>query len=278
MDFARVLRSFLRQDPDIMLVGETRDKETAKIAVEAALTGHLVFTTLHTNDAPSSILRLQEMDIEPFLISSSIIGIVAQRLLRRICPNCREKYTADEQILKFLSIDHIENKTYYKGKGCDKCNGTGYKGRVGAYEVMKINDHLRDLIASGANSSVLRLAAQESGMRTLLEYSIDLAREGLTTLEEVIRVTFSNEGSSSLCPGCGKPVGEEYYKCPFCQYELKKTCPRCSMLIEDNWVSCSKCGLKLQDYQADTTCKHCAGEISAGMSECPWCYSRILTE
>ena len=150
LDFARILRAFLRQDPDIMLVGETRDKETAKIAIEAALTGHLVFTTLHTNDAPGAVMRLQEMDVEPFLISSSTIGIIAQRLLRRICPNCKQEYIPDEQTLKFLGIgteiatSHPagvpRNDVYYRGTGCEKCNGTGYKGRIGAYEVMKINE------------------------------------------------------------------------------------------------------------------------------------------
>lgn len=189
LDFAKILRAFLRQDPDIMLVGETRDKETAKIAIEAALTGHLVFTTLHTNDAPGAVMRLQEMDIEPFLISSSTIGIIAQRLLRRICPHCKQEYASDEQILKYLGIE--DHSMFYKGIGCDNCSGTGYKGRIGAYEVMQINDNIRDLISKGENTAVLRQAAQESGMRTLLEYSINLAKEGHTTLDEVMRVTFS---------------------------------------------------------------------------------------
>ncbi len=247
LDFARILRSFLRQDPDIMLVGETRDKETAKIAVEAALTGHLVFTTLHTNDAPGSIMRLSEMEVEPFLIASSTIGVIAQRLLRRVCNNCKEEYTPDEHILTFLGIRNKEEK-FYKGKGCEKCNDTGYKGRVGAYEVMKINDDLRDLIAKGANTSLLRYTAQQAGMKTLVEYSMEMAKEGLTTLDEVIRVTFTGEGSSSLCPGCSKPVGDEYYKCPFCQYELKKICKGCGQVIQEGWISCAKCGLKFEEH------------------------------
>ncbi len=275
LDFARILRAFLRQDPDIMLVGETRDKETAKIAIEAALTGHLVFTTLHTNDAPGAVMRLQEMDVEPFLISSSTIGIIAQRLLRRICPICRHEYTPDQDVLKFLGIEN-DKRTFYKGKGCDKCNGTGYKGRIGAYEVLKVNDNLRDLIAKGANTSIIRYAAQQSGMQTLVEYSLNLAREGLTTLDEVIRVTFTGEGSSSFCPGCGKPVGEEFYKCPFCQFELKKTCPSCGNSIQDDWVSCTKCGFKLVDNIASTSCESCNGEISVDMNECPWCNARII--
>jgi len=270
LDFAKILRAFLRQDPDIMLVGETRDKETAKIAIEAALTGHLVFTTLHTNDAPGAVMRLEEMDVEPFLISSSTIGIIAQRLLRRVCPSCKYEYKPDEETLKFLSLEHCKDN-FYKGKGCEKCNGTGYKGRIGAYEVMKLNDDLRNLIAKGSNTAVLRYAAQQAGMRTLVEYSINLAKEGLTTIDEVIRVTFTGEGASSFCPGCGKPVGEEFYKCPFCQYELKRTCERCGNIIENDWVSCTKCGLKLIDNSSDTICQTCGGEISLDMKTCAWC-------
>lgn len=276
MDFGRALKAFLRQDPDIMLVGETRDKETAKIAVEAALTGHLVFTTLHTNDAPGSIMRLKEMDVEPFLIASSTIGIIAQRLLRKTCPECKQAYAPEESILEYLSIDHLPNKTYYKGEGCDNCNGTGYKGRIGAYEVMRVNDDIRDLIAANANTSELKLAAQENGMKTLFEYSIQLATEGLTTLDEVIRVTFSNESNESICPSCSKPVGEEYNNCPFCQYELKKTCPRCSMLANEDWVSCSRCGFVLDGTKAQAKCSHCGGELTSGMSDCPWCYKPIV--
>lgn len=275
LDFAKILRAFLRQDPDIMLVGETRDKETAKIAIEAALTGHLVFTTLHTNDAPGAVMRLQEMDVEPFLISSSTIGIIAQRLLRRICTNCKQEYIPDEQTMKFLGIENRKG-SFYKGKGCEKCNGSGYKGRIGTYEVMKINDDLRNLIAKGANTAILRYAAQQAGMRTLVEYSLNLAKEGLTTLDEVIRVTFTGEGASAFCPGCGKPVGEEFYKCPFCQYELKKTCRRCGSVTQEGWISCTKCGLKLIEDTADTTCDKCGGDISIDMGHCPWCCTDLI--
>lgn len=275
MDFSKILKAFLRQDPDIMLVGETRDKETAQISIEAALTGHLVFTTLHTNDAPGSIMRLEEMGIEPFLISSATIGIIAQRLLRRICPSCKEEYIPDDNTLKFLSLENIRNKTFYKGAGCEKCNYTGYKGRIGAYEVMKVNDLIRDLIAKGSNTSIIKMSAQQSGMKTLFEYSVELAKEGLTTLDEVVRVTFSMEGKSLLCPGCNMPVGEEFIKCPFCQYELKKTCPSCGVLIQDEWISCAKCGFKLSSIEADNVCEVCNGEISCDMDECPWCFTPI---
>lgn len=185
LDFARVLRAFLRQDPDIILVGETRDTETAKIAVEAALTGHLVFTTLHANDAPSTFMRLTEMGIEPFLISTSVIGIVAQRLVRRICGKCKESYTPDPMILKYLGLS--EDTILHKGKGCDVCSGTGYKGRVGVYEVLMINEELRHLIAEGADTLAIRDAAVRSGMKALKEYCLILLTEGLTTVDEVLR-------------------------------------------------------------------------------------------
>jgi type IV pilus assembly protein PilB len=185
LDFARVLRAFLRQDPDIILVGETRDKETAKIAVEAALTGHLVFTTLHANDAPSTFMRLMEMGIEPFLISTSIIGIIAQRLVRRICQNCKEKYTPDNVIVKYLGLQ--EGVELYKGRGCDLCNLSGYKGRVGVYEVLMVNEAVRHHIAEGSDTMVIRQEAIQAGMRTLKDYCLILLEEGLTTVDEVLR-------------------------------------------------------------------------------------------
>ncbi|HOJ71742.1 MAG TPA: ATPase, T2SS/T4P/T4SS family [Syntrophorhabdaceae bacterium] len=185
LDFARVLRAFLRQDPDIILVGETRDKETAKIAVEAALTGHLVFTTLHANDAPSTFMRLNEMGIEPFLTSTSIIGIIAQRLVRRICPQCKEKYKPEGVVLKYLGLE--EGVELYKGKGCDACGLSGYKGRVGVYEVLMVNESVRHLIAEGADTQVIRQEAINSGMRTLKDYCLILLQEGLTTVDEVLR-------------------------------------------------------------------------------------------
>jgi len=185
LDFARVLRAFLRQDPDIILVGETRDKETAKIAVEAALTGHLVFTTLHANDAPSTFMRLNDMGIESFLISTSIIGIVAQRLVRRICPSCKEKYVPEKVITKYLGLP--EDIELYKGKGCDACGMSGYKGRVGVYEVLMVTESVRRLIGEGAETNIIRQEAINSGMRTLKDYCLILLEGGLTTVDEVLR-------------------------------------------------------------------------------------------
>ncbi|MHB8109881.1 MAG: ATPase, T2SS/T4P/T4SS family [Syntrophorhabdaceae bacterium] len=190
LDFARVLRAFLRQDPDVILVGETRDMETAKIAVEAALTGHLVFTTLHANDAPGTFMRLTEMGIEPFLVSASIIGVIAQRLVRKICSNCKETYQ-DATAAQFIGLPG--ETPLYRGKGCDICGKTGYKGRVGVYEVLNVNEDIRHLIAEGANTLAIRDAALAAGMISLKEYCMILVKEGYITVEELVRtVVVSN--------------------------------------------------------------------------------------
>jgi type IV pilus assembly protein PilB len=185
LDFSRVLRAFLRQDPDIILVGETRDRETAKIAIEAALTGHLVFTTLHANDAPSTCVRLIEMGIEPFLLATSMLGIVAQRLLRKVCEACAEPYDPDTQTLRYLGLH--EGTVLRRGAGCGACNHTGYRGRVAIYEVMVVTERLRHLIAAGADAQTLRDEALASGMKTLKAYACDLLLQGVTTVEEVLR-------------------------------------------------------------------------------------------
>jgi type IV pilus assembly protein PilB len=191
LDFARVLRAFLRQDPDIILVGETRDRETAKTAVEAALTGHLVFTTLHTNDAPSAFIRLSEMGIEPFLLSTSVVGIVAQRLVRRICPDCSESYEADESLARYLGIK--PGTTVYRGKGCDTCSGAGYRGRAGVFEVLTVSDEVKYLIARRASAEEIRAKAVSNGMKTLKDYALALLKEGQTTVDEVVKTVIVGE-------------------------------------------------------------------------------------
>jgi type IV pilus assembly protein PilB len=193
LDFARILRAFLRQDPDIILVGETRDKETAHIAVEAALTGHLVLTTLHTNDAAGAFTRLGEMGIEPFLMSSSTIGVIAQRLSRRLCQSCKEAYTPDEMSLKYMGLVPDPSVNFYRHKGCDKCSFTGFKGRVGVYEVLRMNAELRKLVAQGGKSEEIAEAAARNGMKTLKDYSVWLLQNGLSTMEEILQVVSVRE-------------------------------------------------------------------------------------
>jgi type IV pilus assembly protein PilB len=191
LNFAAALRSFLRQDPNIILVGEIRDFETAEIAIKAALTGHLVLSTLHTNDAPSTISRLMNMGIEPFLVATSVHLICAQRLIRRVCKECKEEVSTPPQTLVDAGFSPTEAKKLvtYRGKGCPTCNGTGYKGRVGLYEVMEINDDLRELVLIGASSLELKKKAIEHGMITLRASGLQKLREGVTTLEEVLRET-----------------------------------------------------------------------------------------
>jgi type IV pilus assembly protein PilB len=191
LNFAAALRSFLRQDPNIILVGEIRDFETAEIAIKAALTGHLVLSTLHTNDAPSTISRLMNMGIEPFLVATSVNVIAAQRLVRRVCQNCKEEVETPIQAL--LSIGFAESEAHslklVKGRGCEKCGNTGYRGRIGLFEVMDITDDMRELILSGATAVELRRKAIEEGMITLRQSGLQKIREGLTTIDEVVRET-----------------------------------------------------------------------------------------
>jgi type IV pilus assembly protein PilB len=189
LNFAAALRSFLRQDPNIVLVGEIRDFETAEIAIKAALTGHLVLSTLHTNDAPTTVFRLMNMGIEPFLVATSVNVIAAQRLVRRICANCKEETEAPIQTL--LSVGFAESEAHsiklFQGRGCDRCNGTGYKGRVALFEVMDVSEDIRELILSGATAVELRRKAIEEDMITLRESGLHKIREGVTTIEEVVR-------------------------------------------------------------------------------------------
>jgi type IV pilus assembly protein PilB len=191
LNFAAALRSFLRQDPNIILVGEIRDFETAEIAVKAALTGHLVLSTLHTNDAPSTVNRLMNMGIEPFLVASSVHLICAQRLVRRVCANCKEPAPLPPQALMQAGFtqDDAGGVQPMKGKGCDRCNQTGYKGRVGLYEVMEIGEELRELILVGASSLELRRKATEEGMLTLRQSGLRKVKDGLTSIDEVVRET-----------------------------------------------------------------------------------------
>lgn len=195
LTFGRALRSFLRQDPDVILVGEVRDLETAQIAIQASLTGHLVFTTLHTNDAPSAVARLLDLGVEPFLITATFEAVIAQRLCRRICKGCRKPYKPSEEQLMELMLrpEDVAGKTFYAGEGCDACNGTGFRGRVGLFEIMIFTDEIRDLIMNGGSTGVLREASIRNGMRTLRESGMLAIYDGVTTLDEVGKETLAAE-------------------------------------------------------------------------------------
>jgi type IV pilus assembly protein PilB len=243
MNFASILRAFLRQDPDVILVGETRDPETAKTAIEAALTGHLVLTTLHTNDAAGAIARLEEMGMEGFQVSSSLIGVLAQRLMRKVCDECCIAYAPSaEELARFgltaagdseltiykanvLSLEQI-NEAKAAGTFCEKCQGIGYKGRVGVYEVMQMTETIQKLVSDGVPTEQIKEVAVEEGMKTLLAYSLNLVRQGYTTLDEVERVTFTDTGleaelkarrkSSLTCETCQAELQQDWLDCPYC--------------------------------------------------------------
>ena len=195
LTFARLLRSFLRQDPDTILVGEIRDLETAQIAIQASLTGHLVFSTLHTNDAPSTVLRLLDLGIENFLLTATIEAIVAQRLVRSICTKCKEEYVPSEEQLMELALrsEDVEGRTFYRGRGCKNCFNSGYKGRLAIFEIMQFNDSVRELVMSQSTTNDLRTEARRRGMRTLRESGLLSIYEGQTTIDEVVRETIAEE-------------------------------------------------------------------------------------
>ncbi|MEG2739774.1 GspE/PulE family protein [Clostridium sp.] len=193
LTFASGLRSILRQDPDVIMVGEIRDGETAEIAVRASITGHVVLSTLHTNDAPSTVARLVDMGIEPYLISTSVTGIIAQRLVRKNCPKCSVWYDAKEREKEILGFNYNDELRLKKGDGCPFCNGTGYKGRVGIYEILDINKEVREVISSGRNSDEIRDSAIKNGMKTLRDACVEHVLEGITTIEELMRVAFLKE-------------------------------------------------------------------------------------
>jgi type IV pilus assembly protein PilB len=235
-DFATALRAFMRQDPDVLLVGETRDLETARTAIEAALTGHLVLTTLHCNDAASAFARLDEMGVEPFLVSASLLGVISQRLVRRLCADCRIPFHPDaEELARFGLVASDESEiSFFRAKqmhggdsgACPTCQGRGYAGRVGVFEILQMNEQLASAVAKRATTEVLRRLALESGMKTLLGYGLSLVRQGLTTLEEVERMLLTDTGLESerraraldslTCKGCGAGLRDEWLECPYC--------------------------------------------------------------
>jgi type IV pilus assembly protein PilB len=191
MTFSAALRALLRQDPDVVMLGEIRDAETAKIAVQASLTGHLVLSTLHTNDAPSSVTRLINIGLEPYLIASAVNAILAQRLVRKVCQHCKEPYQPTDEMKEFLTLQGFDSTQLFQGKGCDRCRMTGYAGRLGIYELLVMDDGLRDLVTRNPNVTELRKLCRERGLITLRQDGFDKVTKGLTTIDEIIRVTES---------------------------------------------------------------------------------------
>jgi type IV pilus assembly protein PilB len=243
LTFASALRSILRQDPDVVLVGEIRDQETARIAMQAAQTGHLVLSTLHTDDAPSCVTRLTDIGIEPYVGASALIGVIAQRLMRRLCMNCRRPYTPDGETLRAMAVTEAEAGalTFYRAVGCEQCNHTGYRGRVGIYEIMGVTDKLRRIISQKGSEAQLRDAAMAGGMITLGEDGLLKVKAGVTTPEELLRVVTEVREAKSLCPECGAGVSPDFAACPSCGHRVGGGCPFCHKPQQAGWKFCPYC-------------------------------------
>lgn len=243
LTFPYVLRSILRQDPNVIMIGEIRDMETAEIAIQASLTGHLVLSTLHTNDAPSAVTRLIDMGIPPYLITSSVMGVIAQRLIRKICPKCKEEYVPDPNLLARLSLHNQDLPfKFYHGAGCSSCGNLGYKGRTSIEEVLIMGHKIRELISSGESSDLIREAAVATGMTTLGMRGLKKIEAGTTTLDEVLKAVQQKEELTSICPTCGKGVSLDFKDCPYCKEPLVPSCGSCGRITQREWVVCPHCG------------------------------------
>ena len=243
LSFATMLRSMLRQDPDIIMVGEMRDLETTTIAVQAALTGHLVLSTIHTNSCVATVTRLRDLGVPSYLIASTIIGIVAQRLVRAICAKCRVKKDPTEKDVLRLGLK--ANVPVYRGEGCSACGGTGYRGRTGIYEILPFTQPIRDLIASNATENELRQMAISRGVVTLGRAALEKVTSGITTADEVYRVVETDADFDSACPQCATPLEAEFVMCPACGYSITSTCPGCRKTLSQEWKYCPYCRFDL---------------------------------
>ena len=243
LTFARSLRAILRQDPDVVLVGEIRDHDTARVAMQAAQTGHLVLSTLHTDDAPSSVARLADIGIEPYVSASALVGIIAQRLIRRLCTSCRRAYAPEPEKLRAMGISEAEGQdvTFYNAAGCEQCRQTGYRGRIGIYEIMPVTDEVRRLIARKVTVAELCAAARAAGMRSLGEDGLSKVKAGLTTLEELLRVVTDVRKGNGSCSNCGGSVEPDYIACPTCGHRLGGGCSYCGRAIQSDWKYCPYC-------------------------------------
>lgn len=244
LSFAQVLRATLRQDPDVILVGEIRDVETADVAFKAALTGHMVLSTLHTNSAVASITRLMDMGIKPYILSSALEGVIAQRLVRKICDGCRTQIPPDRTLMDLLKLPNdFFNADIFIGAGCQQCNNSGYHGRIGVYELFIMNDDFRQMVSSNYKESELLALARVNGMRTLLEDGLEKVRQGLTTLEEVLRVIGPMVRMERTCEHCLTTIDSKFLFCPHCGTFRHNCCTSCRMPLEETWRVCPFCGV-----------------------------------
>jgi len=241
LSFASMLRSILRQDPDVIMVGEMRDMETTTVAMQAALTGHLVLSTMHTNSAPGTVTRLRNLGVPSYLIASTLVGIVAQRLVRVICSRCKVRAEPRRRDLRRLGLDREGAPELYRGEGCAACGGTGYRGRTGVFEILPFAPTVRDLVASNASEGEIRQAAVAAGMTTLARAALEKVKAGITTIEELYRVTETEEEFGSSCPACAAPLGPGFLLCPQCGHTVINTCPSCRRAVAPDWKFCPYC-------------------------------------
>ena len=241
LSFASALRSILRQDPDVILVGETRDQETAEVAFQAAMTGHLVLSTLHTNSAVAAIPRLYDLDVDPSILANSLTLVIAQRLVRRICNECKEAYVPEPSTALTVGLSPNDGPVY-RGKGCASCGGTGFAGRVGIYEFFRPTNVVRKLISTRANESSLRAAARQGGMKLLREDALDKVKQGITSPDEVLRVVQVDE-TETPCVHCGALIEIDFSTCPYCLASLKNTCASCGQDLKLEWKACPYCSM-----------------------------------
>jgi type IV pilus assembly protein PilB len=270
LTFAGTLRSILRQDPDVILVGEIRDLETAEIAFQAANTGHLVLSTLHTDDSFGAITRLLDLKVDRSLISGCLSLIVAQRLARRICPECKENYTPSKEVLKKLYLEESD-LAFYRGQGCQSCGKIGYDGRVGIYEMLRMTNPMKDLVRQNASESALRRVAAIAGTTTLLEDAMSKVRQGVTNPDEVVRVVEVGTEDTFPCPKCSSMVDREFKSCPYCGFALRNVCQACGQDLNPEWSLCPYCSspARTAAKQGATTTTEGASPLSLATSEDP---------
>jgi type IV pilus assembly protein PilB len=254
--FPAALRAILRQDPDVIMIGEIRDAETAQIAFRASVTGHLVLSTVHTNDAASAVTRLIDLGLEPFMVASSLVGVVSMRLVRTLCPRCVEAYEASASNLNRLGAAAAEREgaiTLYRSRGCPHCHETGYHGRTGIFEVLEVDDQIRQLIHQRASDAAVRQAAVESGMRAIGEDGLKKVLDGRTTLEEVTRVVYLAEQAGRVCPSCRAVLSHDFEYCPKCGGFVAEHCESCRRRMNPDWGFCPYCGGRATRGQAGDT-------------------------
>jgi type IV pilus assembly protein PilB len=243
LTFASTLRAMLRQDPDVIMLGEMRDLETTTIAMQAALTGHLVLSTIHTNSSAATITRLRNLGVPSYLIASTLIGIVAQRLVRVICPKCRVREEPSERDLARIGLARAKKGeiAFFRGEGCPACGGTGYRGRTGIFEILPFHQQVRDLVMANGSETDIRQLAVAKGMTTLGQAALDKVKAGVTTLSELYRVVETEEEFGAGCPHCGTSLGADFVICPGCGHSLVSNCPSCRKMVSPHWKFCPYC-------------------------------------